>query len=94
MQRLCNGADNQIRKKGLHDWGGTLAATDAHHIAAGAETLALRMERTCSNAQVLAAFLSSHPKVAAVYYPGLASQSQHALAKSLLTGCGASSLSS
>jgi O-acetylhomoserine (thiol)-lyase len=36
----------QIRKKGLRDWGGTLAAGEAHPIAVGAETLALRMERT------------------------------------------------
>ena len=65
----------QIRKKGLRDWGGTLAATDAHHIAVGAETLALRMERTCANAQALAAFLAAHPKVRAVHYPGLADAS-------------------
>ena len=78
----------QIRKKGLRDWGGTLAATDAHHIAVGAETLALRMERTCSNALALAEFLAAHPKVGAVYYPGLASHPQHALARSLFGGCG------
>ena len=78
----------QIRKKGLRDWGGTLAANDAHHIAVGAETLALRMERTCSNAQAVAEFLSAHPKVKAVYYPGLASHPQHALAKSLFSAFG------
>jgi O-acetylhomoserine (thiol)-lyase len=73
----------QLRKKGLRDWGGTLAAEQAHHIAVGAETLALRMERTCANAQALAGFLAAHPKVRAVYYPGLATHPQHALAKSL-----------
>ncbi len=78
----------QIRKKGLRDWGGTLAAVDAHHIAVGAETLALRMERTCSNAQALAEFLSAHPQVSAVYYPGLASHPQHALGKSLFSASG------
>jgi O-acetylhomoserine (thiol)-lyase len=78
----------QLRKKGLRDWGGTLAAGDAHHIAVGAETLALRMERTCANAQALAAFLASHPKVRAVHYPGLPSHPQHALARSLFCGCG------
>ena len=41
----------QLRKKGLRDLGGTLAATDAHHIAVGAETLALRMARQCENAR-------------------------------------------
>jgi O-acetylhomoserine (thiol)-lyase len=78
----------QIRKKGLRDWGGTLAATDAHHIAVGAETLALRMERTCANAQAVASFLAAHPKVRAVYYPGLASHPQHALARSLFRDFG------
>ena len=78
----------QIRKKGLRDWGGTLAAMDAHHVAVGAETLALRMERTCANAQALAALLAGHPKVRAVYYPGLASHPQHALAKSLFSAYG------
>ncbi len=78
----------QLRKKGLRDWGATLAAGDAHHIAVGAETLALRMERTCANAQALAEFLAPHPKVRAVHYPGLASHPQHALARSLFCGCG------
>jgi O-acetylhomoserine (thiol)-lyase len=78
----------QIRKKGLRDWGGTLAATDAHHIAMGAETLALRMERTCSNAQAVAQLLAAHPKVREVFYPGLASHPQHALAKKLFKGYG------
>jgi len=78
----------QIRKKGLRDWGGTLAAGDAHRIAVGAETLALRMERTCANALALAGFLATHPKVRAVYYPGLPSHPQHALAQSLFCGFG------
>jgi O-acetylhomoserine (thiol)-lyase len=78
----------QLRKKGLRDWGGTLAAGDAHHIAVGAETLALRMDRTCANAQALAEFLAPHPKVRAVYYPGLPAHPQHALARSLFCGFG------
>jgi len=78
----------QIRKKGLRDWGGTLAAGDAHPIAIGAETLVLRMERTCANARALAAFLASHPRVRKVYYPGLPSHPQHALARSLFSAFG------
>jgi len=78
----------QIRKKGLRDWGGTLAAEQAHHIAIGAETLALRIERVCTNAQALAGHLAAHPRVRAVYYPGLASHPQHALAKQLFRGFG------
>jgi O-acetylhomoserine (thiol)-lyase len=78
----------QLRKKGLRDWGGTLSAEQAHHIGVGAETLALRMERTCANAQALAGFLAAHPRVRAVYYPGLASHPQHALARELFGGFG------
>jgi len=79
----------QIRKKGLRDWGGTLAAEQAHHLAVGAETLALRMERQCGNALALASFLEARPEVRAVYYPGLASHPQHALAGELFAGYGA-----
>jgi O-acetylhomoserine (thiol)-lyase len=70
----------QLRKRGLRDWGGTLAAEQAHHIAVGAETLALRMERQCANALALAELLAAHPKVRAVHYPGLPAHPQHALA--------------
>jgi O-acetylhomoserine (thiol)-lyase len=66
----------QIRKKGLRDWGGTLTAEQAHHVAVGAETLALRMDRQCANAQALAEYLSNHPKVTAVHYPGLPAHPQ------------------
>src|SRR6266705_2721545 len=62
----------QIRKKGLRDWGGTLAAEQAHHLAVGAETLSLRMDRACANAMALAQFLELRAEVRAVYYPGLA----------------------
>jgi O-acetylhomoserine (thiol)-lyase len=78
----------QIRKKGLRDWGGTLSAEQAHHISVGSETLALRMERTCSNAQAVADMLAAHPKVGAVYFPGLATHPQHVLAKKLFSGFG------
>jgi O-acetylhomoserine (thiol)-lyase len=78
----------QLRKKGLRDWGGTLSAEQAHHISVGAETLALRMERICANAQALADALASHPKVRAVHYPGLAAHAQHALAKEHFCGFG------
>ncbi len=76
----------QMRKKGLRDWGGTLAPEQAHHIAIGAETLALRMERICDNALALARFLETHPAVRAVHYPGLASHPQRALAAEFFRG--------
>ncbi len=67
----------QIKKKGLRDMGGTLAAEAAHRISAGAETLALRMDRACANALALAKYLSQHPKVAKIHYPGLHDHPQH-----------------
>jgi O-acetylhomoserine (thiol)-lyase len=79
----------QIRKKGLRDWGGTLSAEQAHHLAVGAETLALRMDRVCGNAAALAEFLAAHPRIRTVYYPGLPGHPQHALARELFSGYGA-----
>src|SRR5436305_15162724 len=78
----------QIRKKGLRDWGGTLSPEQAHHLAVGAETLALRMERACANALALSRFLEGHASVQAVYYPGLESHAQHALAGELFSHYG------
>jgi O-acetylhomoserine (thiol)-lyase len=78
----------QIRKKGLRDFGGTLRAEDAHRIALGAETLALRMERVGANALALARFLEAQPEVAKVHYPGLPSHAQHERAQALFSGFG------
>lgn len=47
----------------------------------GLKTLAIRMERHCENALLLAQWLEKHPRVAHVIYPGLTSHPQHALAK-------------
>ena len=52
------------------------------------KTLALRMERHCSNALALAQWLERQPQVARVYYPGLASHPQHELAKRQMLGFG------
>jgi O-acetylhomoserine (thiol)-lyase len=79
----------QIRKKGLRDMGATLSAEHGHRIAAGAETLPLRMERTCANARALAEWLEVQPLVSKVHYPGLASHLQHARAASLFKDFGA-----
>jgi O-acetylhomoserine (thiol)-lyase len=76
----------QIRKKGLRDMGATLRAEDAHRIAAGAETLALRIERTCANALGLARWLEQQPQVDRVHYPGLLSHAQHERATGLFGG--------
>ena len=46
----------------------------------GLETLGLRMQRHCDNAEAIASWLVTHPKVARVHYPGLETHPQHALA--------------
>jgi len=54
----------------------------------GVKTLALRMERHCSNAMAIAQRLEAHPAVKQVIYPGLASHPQHELAKRQMHGFG------
>lgn len=60
--------------------GPTLSAFNAWVLLKGLETLSLRMERQSANALNVASWLESHPRIARVYYPGLASHPQHAVA--------------
>jgi cystathionine gamma-lyase len=66
--------------------GNVPSAFDCFLILRGIKTLAVRMERHCTNALAIAGFLESHPKVARVHYPGLPSHPQHALAKRQMRG--------
>jgi cystathionine gamma-lyase len=66
--------------------GGVPSPFDAFLTLRGIKTLALRMERHCQNAFQIASFLEKHPKVQRVYYPGLESHPQHALAKRQMHG--------
>jgi cystathionine beta-lyase/cystathionine gamma-synthase len=54
----------------------------------GLKTLDIRMERHCENAMELAHWLTTHPKVKKIIYPGLKSHPQHALAKKQMTQFG------
>ena len=65
----------------MRDLGSIQAPQNAFLLNIGLETLPLRMERHCSNAQKVAEFLEKHPKVAWVNYPGLESNRYHELAK-------------
>ena len=76
----------QIRKKGLRDLGASLRAEDAHRIAVGAETLALRIPRVCDNALQMARWLEAQTAIARVFYPGLPSHAQHERAARLFNG--------
>lgn len=66
--------------------GATLSPFDGWLLLRGLRTLGLRVERHNANALALARFLDSHPKVERVYYPGLDSHPQHALASSQMNG--------
>jgi cystathionine gamma-lyase len=66
--------------------GGVSSPFDSFLTLRGIKTLALRMERHCANALAVAQFLERHPEVERVYYPGLASHPQHALARRQMQG--------
>ncbi|MBV8154025.1 MAG: cystathionine gamma-synthase [Candidatus Eremiobacteraeota bacterium] len=68
--------------------GGVPGPLDAWLTMRGAKTLALRMREHARNAQAVAEFLESHDEVARVYYPGLPSHPQHALARRQMSGFG------
>jgi O-acetylhomoserine (thiol)-lyase len=78
----------QVRAKALRDFGASLAPEAAHHIAVGAETMALRIERECANAMALARMLEADERVQAVHYPGLARHPQHELSAGLFRAFG------
>ncbi len=63
------------------DVGGCISPFNAWLILRGLKTLAVRMERHCANAMILARFLKSHPKVDKVYYPGFEDHPGHSIAK-------------
>jgi O-acetylhomoserine (thiol)-lyase len=69
---------------GLRDLGPTMAPLNAFLTLTGIETLALRMERHCANAQTVAEWLERHPDVAWVSYAGLESSPYHKLARKYL----------
>jgi len=77
----------------LADWanvtGITGAPFDAYLTLRGLRTLFPRIEQQQANAGAVADFLSRHPQVAAVHYPGLASHPGHAIAKTQQAGFGA-----
>ncbi len=66
--------------------GGVPSPHDAWLTMRGAKTLALRMRQHAENAQRIAEFLEAHDEVERVFYPGLASHPQHALAKRQMSG--------
>jgi len=66
--------------------GGTLGPQDSYLVLRGIKTLHLRMQRHCENGEKVAKFLSNHPKVKAVYYPGLENNPFYNIAKKQMQG--------
>ena len=80
----------RARREGLRDFGACMSPHTAWLVLQGLETLPLRMARHVDNARKVVEFLVTHPMVAHVGWPELASHPDHALAKTLLPrGCGA-----
>lgn len=69
--------------------GGNSNSFEAFLLNNGLRTFSLRMERHCSNAEKVAAFLAQHPAVAKVNYLGLASHPDHAISKKQMKHAGA-----
>lgn len=83
------GDNDELREKMafLHNATGAIqGAFDSFLALRGLKTLALRMQAHNANASKVATYLSEHPMVDAVYYPGLASHPQHELAKKQMRG--------
>lgn len=70
----------------LRNTGAALSAQSAHNIMIGLETLGLRMERHCENAEKVAEYLSNHPQVKWVNYAGLEKSPYHATAQKITSG--------
>jgi len=76
----------------VFEWAKTVGAVpspfDCWLTLRGVKTLALRMRQHCDNAQAVAEFLESDPRVARVHYPGLPSHPDHAIARKQMRGFG------
>lgn len=87
---ICAKADviKAMRKNVMGDLGQNLNAWEAFLILRGIKTLGLRVKQHCHNAQQVAQFLEKHPMIERVYYPGLKSHPQYALAQKQMAGMG------
>jgi len=78
---------NELNKHAIH-LGGVPSPFDAWLTNVGLKTFELRMRAHCENAQRVAEFLESHPGVQRVYYPGLESHPDHAIARKQMLASG------
>jgi len=73
--------DYNLLRSMATEFGGTIDPFNSFLVARGIKTLAIRIERHCSNARKLAEYLESHPKVDKVLFPGLTSHPQYEVHK-------------
>ncbi|MFW5873069.1 MAG: methionine gamma-lyase [Bacillota bacterium] len=87
---VCGPEDllNSFRETTVKDFGGIIAPFDTFLLLRGLKTLSVRMDRITKNAKVVAEFLSNHPAVDRVYYPGLEDHPQYELGKKQTNGPG------
>jgi cystathionine gamma-synthase/methionine-gamma-lyase len=86
---VATSAENKAKLYELNKLvGGVLGPFEAWLALRGLKTLPLRMRQQCQNAQKVAEWLCSHPRVTRVNYPGLKEHAQHALAERLFEGKG------
>jgi len=84
---------NEVLLPVMRSAGMTLSPFNAWVVLKGLETLGIRMEAQSARALALAQWLEEQPQVARVFYPGLASHGQHALAMAQQSGKGGAVLS-
>ena len=69
-------------------FGAVVDPTTAYNIGRGLQTLGLRVERQNASGMAIAKYLESHPKIRLVWYPGLPSHPDHAIARKQMSGYG------
>lgn len=79
---------NNLRAQILRDLGGVISPLNAWLLLRGLKTLPVRMDRHCTNALEVSKYLSLHPKINWVRYPGLSTHPQHELAKKQMKNFG------
>ena len=84
-------ADDEIAKEMYriqNSTGAVTAPMDSFLVLRGIKTLHIRMQRHCENGEKIAHFLTTHPKVDKVYWPGFESHPNHDVAKKQMRGFG------
>jgi methionine-gamma-lyase len=75
-------------RKTLNQLGGVIDPFNSFLVHRGIKTLALRMERHCENAQIVAEYLQNHPMIDKIFFPGLKSHPQYQLGQKQHKGPG------